>query len=291
MNYFLHIRALDAFPQVEIDVHAYEAICAATARLRVARRAEEKYDLVVRNYTDLERTTAEIGLRNLLGQNTGYDEFHDQTQALNARLINLMSTARLYLDSVPKELGREFSEVFADPKDARAPFSEAYEKSPHYRFAESLRNFMQHRDTAIANFKTGGTRPIDEPHHINFQVDYYAALPELVKDSQFKEANFSELGPKINLKTAIRAYVGLLSASHCQNREKTARTLTSLRRTLEDALALYAEQADGKVTGLVACGPDRPDCHVMLDWDNIRVRLESQNRSLHRLEARSHIWE
>ena len=72
--------------------------------LRNALSIEEKYEILLSNFIEFEQTALTQVLSNAVRDLDTYDKFFENRVALNARLVNFLSAARLYLDQLPQHM-------------------------------------------------------------------------------------------------------------------------------------------------------------------------------------------
>jgi hypothetical protein len=135
-----------AFPGfIELTKDDYAALTAAKRGLVSLVGIEEKWDLVVENYADYERTLFELALDQVLDRPGGWSSFRSDIQLLNRRIANLLSATRLYTDQVTHDV----SNLPVPDSDALQIFVKQsleaeYDAHLSYRTMEALRNHVQH---------------------------------------------------------------------------------------------------------------------------------------------------
>jgi len=86
--------------EYQIDRVRFKVLEKSQSILHNALVIEEKYEIVISNYSELEREALRILTSNMLRDSPRYPEFFDIQLNLNIRLINLLTSVRLYRDQL-----------------------------------------------------------------------------------------------------------------------------------------------------------------------------------------------
>ena len=109
---------------------------------RIGKR--DMYDLVVRNYRDIEsRNMYYIKLFGLI-QGAGRISGRDAAMGFTTACINWLNVVRLFLDHEQTFLSRSFGKTSPQLTEFKAACSEAFDQSAAYRFLYELRNYATH---------------------------------------------------------------------------------------------------------------------------------------------------
>ena len=292
MKYVLRKATLGCEPEIEISQETYVNLLNARNVLRTAFASEEKYEIVILNFLDLEKQLLEIAMTMSI-RASKYLDLSDFRLLLNARLLNLLSAARLYLDQTSKLLKsggnrqKDFESLFAKW------CSSEYDQHFEYRFMEALRNHVQHRGLAIddVHFKT---RKTSATLDANFEVSLCisAQKSSLVDASDFKQKVLCEMPDEVDLMVAVSRYMECLSVIHTHLRDAMSATVINARAVIESARKEYSQIHGGKLTNLRAFalndGQVNSSIALLLDWDDVRIKLERRNKKLDGL-SRSYV--
>jgi len=241
--------------QVEITEAEYKALGAALKTLFQLRDAEEKYTALIENYFELELSLLEVALRSMILQNIDAPSAQQPRNLINRRIINLLTAARLYVDSFPQHAGALLTgDVLANV--LKAP-SEAYDKSLAYRVMETLRNYSQHAALPVHMWATESRWDDSvEPSLLKFSVDPGLGLEMLALSPKFKKTVLDELKKykeAIPLKPLIREYIEHLSGLHETFRKATEQVRVESKKLIEDAVARFITAfPDEEEFGMVA---------------------------------------
>jgi hypothetical protein len=297
-EYGLTIGAIGFSDFIPISEEAFASIQDAKQLLLFGQAVEEKLDLVLENYADLERSVIEVALQ--------FSIFPGQTRALlidgmhlvNRRVANLLTTTRLYLDQVPHDI----SSTFGKKADLVTAFREAtnqeYDAHLGYRVMEELRNFVQHRSLPTHNMGLSST--IDQrttPPGIQCRAIPSVSIRALEDDPELKPAVLEELRGcaddkgRIDLVPHVRVYVESLGRIHLVVRRAVVPDLESADVVFSEHMALAVERFDGSLAGLEAVARDDSDKVVEREYlfDRItqrRIELVAKNTDLDRLSQR-----
>lgn len=290
MKYIVRKRALGSFPQIDISLDEFNALKAARATLSSAFAMEEKYEILVANYLELEKEALLLAATSAVRTALEYSEFFQIRSVLNVRLVNLLTAARLYLDQLPQDVADCVSANDASDR-VKDRCRKEYDENLQYRFMEALRNHTQHRGIPVHLVRPDARwTSFDEAKQMEFCVDIFATRQYLEEDGRFKRSVLNEIGDEVDLKFATRSYVESLSEIHHFAREMIADSATMARSRIEQEHQRYARLYDGNLAGLAASAiSDDHEVSVvplLLDWDDVRIVLQKSNSRLVNLSKR-----
>jgi hypothetical protein len=289
MRYVLRKAVLGKVPEIEITEENYLALRDAREVLANALAIEEKYEILICNYMEFEKQILNDTAYCMVRDNTGYSDFFDVRLAMNVRLVNFLTSARLYID----QLNRHVRGCAPDLKGeiVKAVFSKEYDGNPEYRFMEALRNHVQHRGLPIHWMSQGGSwTEIGENGFLEYSMELASQRSFLEEDGEFKQSVLQELDDKIDLKMYTRCYVESISNIHDAAREMIAEPVSTARELLQDAHNKYKANYNESLVGLsvytLSGDETMGSFPVLLDWDDIRIKLQKRNRKAINLKKR-----
>ena len=280
-KYSLHALILDKNPDIPLDEREFLNLKKAKECLTHALVLEEAFDLLLGNYRDLELETLSSAVMHMTSSRHDYEDFFEIRTSINRRLVNLLTSTRMYLDQHPQRLKR----IGADPADAKLVCSKAYDDFFEYRFMEALRNHAQHAGLAVHGVTLSSSwLPPGERAHLQFSTIPYASKKVLEEDKTFKKKVLYECPEKVPLLFAARTYVGCISTIHKKVRELIEPFVSAARSLFEDAISRHSAEAGESCSGLAAIAKEdgriNEEISIFLDWDDVRQKLEKQNRPL-----------
>jgi hypothetical protein len=122
--------------------------------LILALAIEEKFDIVIANFAELERDLLTVSLEDMIyrEENRGLAG-RDDRMLFNRRLSNLLSSARMYRDQVKADLNSTDAWKMLDMKQwVDGAMSKAAQDHVEFRACEALRNVTQHQETPVYSF-------------------------------------------------------------------------------------------------------------------------------------------
>ncbi len=288
-KHVLRIHAIGRFPEIAITEERFVQYKGAREILSHCLSIEEKYEILLSNYLEFEKQLLDATLSHMVRGAFNYSDFFDVRLALNVRLVNLLTAAKLYSDQV-KQHATECSPETQDPKAAiEMLFSAEYDKYPEFRFMEALRNFVQHRGIPVHWTSLGSRLTKLEGGLFEYSTELASLRSELEKDGKFKQEVLNHLSDRTDLKVATRRYMESIGNVHDAVRNLIASSVNASRALIESAHREYKEVYKESLIGLSACewGDDgaSESIPLMLDWDDIRIDLQKRNRkaiNLHR---------
>jgi len=279
---------------VEIEKDDYDRISIAKQSLVNMLYIEEKFNFIVENFLELEQELVKVTLNKMYFPIYSFDWSMSVSDIhlINRRIINLLTTSRMYLDQVSHDLNilphgkRELTKVLDKIK------STEYDNVLGYRVMEALRNYVQHRGLPVhllsLNVKNAEFADISEGITAEHSISPFIRLDDLERDGKFKKTILTELkqlGDKINIKNYTREYVQSLSNIQKFIRDILKEDVETWERSIDDAFELYTKQYGEVKMVSIAVQPNHgfklDRIHLMPDIITRRKWLESKNSELY----------
>lgn len=290
MKYSIKILSLNDHPELKINEVKFNELKEAKKCLSELLAFEEKYELLLSNYLELEKECLAITAENMIYNNARYSNFFEIRLLFNLRIVNLLTTTRLYLDHLQQHIRACNLDV-----DVKSLFSFEYDNNFEYRFMEALRNYVQHRGLAVhlTSIDSDWTS-LDDDGEMRFRTKIFTKKDEVEKDKAFKKRVANEMPDKVDIIYAARSYVESISKVHCHIREMLSEVTYKSRQVIEEAILEYEKINNGKSIGLSVVSSTNngiideiiEQFHITLEWDNIRIELANKNLSLVNLKKR-----
>jgi len=296
MRYALVTLAGMSSRVVEISRSQHDATVEAKAALLECLFIEEKFDLVIENYLELEMTLLECALGYLAAPLLDNQRADNDRALFNRRLMNLLSSARTYAEQVA---GRHVPRILPDADAAaiKLAFSKEYDDRLGYRAMDALRNHAQHFDAPV-HLVTYPSRRVERQSDtvLAFTVNPCLRPEDLRRNRGFKPRVLKELetlGESIDLKPLVRQYVEGLWAVHAQIRELVAPRILEWEGILKLAKSTFlAGGNDERSAFALAAVQLREDdsyetsVHLPTQFNEHRQFLEAKNGRLDNLALR-----
>lgn len=290
MKYLVTILTTGNNPELVINESKFEQLKKAKECLSEILSFEEKYELLLSNYMELEKECLLISAQKMVYEDNEYMNFFDIKLLFNQRIVNLLTTSRLYIDQLSQHIKACNLNI-----DIKSFFSYEYDNNFEYRFMEALRNYVQHRGLAV-HFTSIGSNwtSLDDDGEMQFKTRVYTKKDEVEKDSAFKKSVAKEMPDKVDIIYASRSYIESISKVHCNIRKILSDVAISSRQIVEEIIHEYEKTSNGKSIGLgIVCLENNgkydeilDKFYITLEWDNIRIKLERKNQSLVNLRKR-----
>lgn len=213
----------------------YELSSLFQNKIAHASYLEQKFDYILENFRD-------FGISMLA---YGRNSVEEDINVHNHRLMNLLSTAKSYIDGAPQHaqgvLGRnaELSEAVAKL------FRKEHSERLGYRVMSELRNHVQHRGLPLYHVQSEPYTGITE---LANSLDFFISVEQQNEDSSFKKNVLTEIeaiGSVIGIKQFLYEYIEELWAVHQQLRDM-------LQSTVDEALRFNGSLPESFQT---ACPP------------------------------------
>lgn len=283
MSSYIRQNVLSRVPELPISDEQFEAAAQARLVLNAAFALEESYDLLIGNYVEVEQELLTATATNAVRDLNEYHDFFELRSTVNRRVVNLLTATRLYLDQAPQRL----SDCATEPEKARSEFKQRthdhYDATFGYRYLEALRNHVQHCGLAVHSLSFNNKWIGEgESRELELSIQPFSERRYLVADGGFKRNILDEMPEKVVLTLVIREYLQCIGDLHKLVRSCVAERVKVARQTIQEHLSSYAEI--GPTIGLMAFRTDsqgrRESVPLLLDWDDVRVKLVTRNSSL-----------
>ena len=194
---------------LEITKEEYDEYAKAKDNLVHFFYIEEKYDLVVENYIELETTLLEIAARQMITRTFEYNEFQRYRNLIIRRMCNYLSLSRMYIDQTSHHISQIFKKRSKQYTQFIEEVSKQYDSYLGYRVMDALRNFM-HRGYPIQGTSfPSKRREKDDDCEFLYTVEPFLNISELCEDKKIKASVLEELkniGDKVHIKTMLREH-------------------------------------------------------------------------------------
>jgi len=98
IKYTLRKMVLSSNFELDINESDYLLLNSSKDCLLGAFSLEEKYDLLISNFLELEKECLNITCEQMINNHDGYSDMFDIKGRLNRRVVNLLTSCRLYVD-------------------------------------------------------------------------------------------------------------------------------------------------------------------------------------------------
>ncbi|NWD22466.1 hypothetical protein HX864_04245 [Pseudomonas yamanorum] len=272
--------------QLSISEERYMELARARNVLSEALAFEQRYELLLGNFLDMELAFTGICLRSKVEPQHQYTDLAGILEKANRHIVNMLTAMRAYADQVVQdfkclELAPSFGQV------AKSELNRAFSRSSDYRFMCSLRNHVQHKATAVHGFVANNDGMRDANGWVE-NVKFYANKENFSADKDFKPRVLDEQPQKIDIRRRARRSVEVVGEVHMALRSLSKDQVAQARSSIELAIREYKESGAESVIGLGArrVGDTNADIALLLDWDDVRLRLVNKNSQLPRLWPR-----
>lgn len=295
-TYCLTQWALGRQPELPIDENRFVALRTATRAEQFFLSLEEKLDLVLANYREFEQELLSLALRHSIHRDLDTPAMWSSRLVVVRRLANLLTTARVYVDHVTRELNLA---VAGNPglKDVSASeyLAREYDRSLGFRVMEAIRNHVQHRSIPVETLTYHAQ--LDEGERGSlflFSVSVDLNMKALREDGEFKKAVLEELTQlpekEVDLVLFVRQHIEGIGRAHESMRQAIAQSVSDADLIIDTAVGEWnAMGGPGDFLAAVMRGPDR--CAIehfyVSSWTKERrIELATANRGLDKLSRR-----
>ena len=279
-------------PTLTIDSQRFLLLKASRDILAESLEVEEEYEMMISNYIDLEKESLNISISYMVRNCLGYVDSFDARLALNRRLMNLLTSVRLYIDRLAAHCCACLPEERGIKERVELLRSTEYDKNFDYRFMEALRNYIQHYGAPVHQVMFGGRwTTLDNINSLlEFSLSFSANRKIIASDRNFKKQVLDEMPDKVNLISALRGYIEALSSIHSNVRQMISKSVDEARSLIQTAINDYRAVYKKDLVALSAYVFDEKtkidEIPLFLYWDDIRIHLQKRNNQLVNLKKR-----
>lgn len=275
-KYIIYSKNITNGFKEDITQQQFEELAKSKEILGEVFAKEKIYNIILMNYYEFEKELFEITLEDEIF-NSDYPNFSEYISKAEQRILNLLSSITLYLDSFKDDLKgtQKYSTYLKDEfGDIVNYLNESRTDNKQVEIMRLLRNHIQHNGLLITNFSLGGVNLSDELREqtLKFEIEKIS-----IKARDFKAEKFEELDEKIDLKKVIRVYVDFIGQIHQKFRESTNEKTKNARNEFEKIFEKYLEHKFLYVAQIVD-DEIKVELPILLNWDNIRLEMIKKNR-------------
>ena len=230
------------FPISDCD---FQLMQAASGEMIAATFNEQKIDYVLENLRDLGLTLYQFSVEFSSEYSAAPRSVFEFESSCNRRLMNLLTTAKSYIDSAEHHVGEIFGQSSAEKKSIKGLFRKEYDEQPGYRVMYALRNFAQHSGLPVHGIELG--RPVTSAD-VNVAVSLHIRPAFLKERGGYKAETLKELlelGDRVELLPLIFDFVKALWRVHSRIRDIIDDRLGDRFRLRDNLLhAFFAESPE-----------------------------------------------
>lgn len=287
-KFFLKNITLDALHKKEISKESYLQIKSSSLTLTGALEIEKKYHIFIKNHKEFELEILTSTLNSSIHHMTAYGNILKTTLDLNARLMNLLSSARAYFDQTPKDVTRFIDKSKRTEDTVKSLIKSNKESNNSFRFIEELRNHSQHYGLPIHTLVIDMKKDNDT-NNIAHSIDCKCQKDILLEDTRFKGA-LDQMPDDIDIIMHIREYASTLSDMHTYIRKEICEHAKLARKLITETISSFNEDFNYNAQHLemyhIKSGIKIEKRNIFLHWDNERLELEKHNQSLGSMKRR-----
>jgi len=280
-------KVVIAEDDIEISEREFSRIHQSNEVLRNARSLEEIYEILIIAYKEFETKIFEISFDNMIYLSSGNEPLSKAFIVINAKLLNLLSSVTMFKDQSVHYVKQILQ--LENTASLKPEFSKEYDSNIEYQFMDALRNYIQHRGLPIHYIKFPSKwTSLDGDGLLEYSLEFSSIKDRLIEDEKIKKTVLKKLGDEIDLKMATRSYVESISNIHDSFRQMIRASVNESRKIIEETHDTYNGRIQGSISTYQAIKIDRQklleSVPLLLDWDDVRIKLEEKNRKLTNLK-------
>lgn len=226
MPYELKRLVFDGKAVLPISGERFEAIRAARDAFLSLLGVEEKFDLLLACYQELEEALFSMSLAGMLFEHVGWSESIDNIQLTNRRLVALLSAGRLYEEQVEHDVRGVYGRRSAATTAVATRLQEANTADLSFRVIDALRNYVQHRSLPVHRLALSSVweGESDNSRRCVHTIDPQIEVDRLRGDRRFDQSLLDQLPSfegRANIRPLLQQYIATLGEVHRLVRELT----------------------------------------------------------------------
>lgn len=245
MDFRLTRLVLEERCWVSVTEEEFVNIRDAQKSLVVLVSIEEKFNLLLENFVEFEVGLLAGALHHQVFQDP--DRLTVDLQATNRRLVNLMTTGRLYLDQILHDLKATHPYSGDRSELVRSRIREEKQSNFDFRAIEAIRNFVQHRGMPVDVIRHGSRwHEYSEDERVcRHNLAPLLRIRRLEDDPKFSNSIAVELrsrGEEVDLRPLVRAYISSVGRIHEFVREQLAVEIATWKSVFLNAQERYRHE-------------------------------------------------
>lgn len=263
MRWELTTRVLGSDQSISLTEAEFASIVTATAGINSFIDTEEKFNVILENYEEYERELLSLALRDLVYGYASPQTGQSDVFTVNRRLLNLLSSARQYVDQLRRDVSRAFGRDNPRLSELECRLEDERGRSFAYRLMEAVRNHAQHHGVPIncLNHSMELAKQ-DMPPWIRYAVTPGLDLKAMDGDRRVDRAVVQELravGDSGDFSVWVREYVDCLHNIHSAVRSLFDNGVAEWEHTIQSSLARARATFGEELGGLAAVAVDGDD--------------------------------
>lgn len=230
---------------IEIDHDRFIKVGKAKDTCLFGLELEEKLQLLLENLFEFEVELLKLAQASLLWPSQIIRNAMQERLILDRRVVNLLTSCRLYLDQTDHGLSNLYGNPSEELKGIKEFKSGLYDDHWGYRFMEALRNHVQHSGLPVHQISyNSGFVSGKSGDHIQYKVIPDCSVKTLSENKEFKKSILKELeakGDYIDLRTVVREYVSCLVLLHHEIRNVIALRFLSAREEYKKTIQEFSK--------------------------------------------------
>lgn len=273
LSFALENHILGCSHAVELTADEFTALEKAMSQTLLRSALEEKFDIVLENFIELESSVIDANLRHMIRRHFEYDQVHAVRVLITRRLINLLTATKLYFDHVKN--GAKAIERLAGLPSGTVRQKMATAEAEHFsvRFLIALRNVAQHSELPVSGISFNSSwknsdgadwrpRNNEDASHSVYQISFSVSSNLFQNDRKISPSLRDEIvaqGEKIALLPIVREYLEILAGFHEWVRAESALITEQSSLLIRQSLQEFAEGAGKKPANLQAVKKDESE--------------------------------
>jgi len=234
----------DSAPSKSITEECFTRTKKAKELCLFALELEEKLSLLLDNYFDFELEMLRLAQINIIWKREDHEDAMTRRLGLDRRLVNLLTSCRLYLDQTAHGLSSHFGKESDQLLAIKAFKNKLYDTHWGYRLMEALRNHVQHAGLLVHVICSRASRSEQKGSvHTEMRVFPKALVETLEADKEFKKQILIELkkgGSELDLRGPTREYLHCFVTLHKRIRELIFQNISEARSYYSETVSKYS---------------------------------------------------
>lgn len=222
VSYYIRYWTKSGQKQLDCSEEQFNSIAKAREVLLFGIAFEQRIDLALENFVELEKKLLDMALRHAIFPGEIDTRLRYGRHITNRLLSNFMSSARLYIDQTCHAVSKLYGKNSNEKSQFEHYTNVEYDKSLGYRTFEALRNYSQHRGLPAHSISFSSKHEENEDGSLQIRNSVSFALnPKYLReDKKFKTSVLNQLeqvadkNGYVLLRPLLREYISGLARIH-----------------------------------------------------------------------------
>lgn len=271
---------------ISISEEKYDSISKAWQKILDAYFIEQKFMILLENYLELESDIYFNVINRESWADKSWSKGVDFIHHCNRRLLNFLTTSRVYFDQVPIHLSTFSSEENSLKHLFKTQANYHYDSSFSFRLLEALRNHAQHYNLPLDGTTINITKvKRDDDNVREHNLALVINVKSLIRNKDFKSRVKAEVQERyqfssFDARPHIHDYISLIAEIHSRIRVEIDSLYAEAEAYIKGSIRQFCDMEVNKAHGFGLQKEKSPVIDIFMDPIKRREELILRHREL-----------